>query len=235
MYWWSWGVDPFEGGECDDGYTPHDKPAEDILRSWYGAPPRPRQQPPEPDYGRTLDVYGDALGSGWEDWSWNSTRILTATDQVFSGTQAISVTFQSWGGLSLHHAPSSVTPYYWLEFHVRGILPDQRLGAYLNDENDQGLRYRPVNDCRYIQDGTIDPGVWKRVRIPLDHLNAMGHSLTRVTIQNASGQPSAFWIDEIRFVGAAWRVYLPLPLRDPGWQWWGRRNENRIGTFGRRL
>jgi hypothetical protein len=133
---------------------------------------------------------------------------------VFSGTQAISVTFQSWGGLSLHHVALDVTPYYWLEFHVRGLVPDQRLGVYLNDENDRELRYRPVNDCRYIQDGTIDAGVWKRVQIPLDHLNVKGHTPTRVTIQNASSQPSALWIDEIRFVSAAWRAYLPLVLRD---------------------
>lgn len=214
MYWWSWGVDPFEGGECDDGYTPHDKPAEDILRAWYGASPRPRLQPPEPDYGRTLDVYGDALGSGWEDSSWDSTRIMNAIDQVYSGTQAVSITFQSWGGLSLYHAPASVAPYHWLEFYVRGTLPDQRLGVFLHDENGHELLYRPVNDCRYIEDGSITPGAWKRIRIPLAHLNPLGRSMSRVTIQNASSGPSALWVDEIRFVGAVWRVYLPLVLRD---------------------
>jgi hypothetical protein len=40
IFWWSWGTDPLEGGPFDDGYTPHDKPAEDVLRSWFGARPR---------------------------------------------------------------------------------------------------------------------------------------------------------------------------------------------------
>jgi hypothetical protein len=35
IFWWSWGPDPLEGGPADDGYTPHRKPAEDILRAWF--------------------------------------------------------------------------------------------------------------------------------------------------------------------------------------------------------
>ena len=35
MYWWQWSPDPEEGGTDDKGYTPHGKPAEKILTSWY--------------------------------------------------------------------------------------------------------------------------------------------------------------------------------------------------------
>jgi hypothetical protein len=35
MYWWDWSPDPDAGGPDDSGYTPHGKPAEDVLRSWY--------------------------------------------------------------------------------------------------------------------------------------------------------------------------------------------------------
>jgi Glycoside Hydrolase Family 113 len=35
MYWWQWSPDPDDGGPNDTGYTPHGKPAEDALRSWY--------------------------------------------------------------------------------------------------------------------------------------------------------------------------------------------------------
>ncbi len=35
MYWWQWSPDPDDGGTNDTGYTPHGKPAEDVLRSWY--------------------------------------------------------------------------------------------------------------------------------------------------------------------------------------------------------
>jgi hypothetical protein len=50
IYWWSWGPDPLEGGPNDDGYSPHDKPAELILRKWYGgANPRDPRVFPEPN------------------------------------------------------------------------------------------------------------------------------------------------------------------------------------------
>lgn len=39
LFWWAWGTNPFEGGPLDDGYTPHDKLAEDVVRQWYGAGP----------------------------------------------------------------------------------------------------------------------------------------------------------------------------------------------------
>lgn len=35
MYWWEWSPDPDDGGPGDTGYTPHGKPAEGVLRTWY--------------------------------------------------------------------------------------------------------------------------------------------------------------------------------------------------------
>ena len=36
MFWWQWSPDPADGGASDTGYTPHGKPAESVLRTWYG-------------------------------------------------------------------------------------------------------------------------------------------------------------------------------------------------------
>jgi hypothetical protein len=38
IYWWQWSPDPNDGGPADTGYTPHGKPAEQVLRSWYRRP-----------------------------------------------------------------------------------------------------------------------------------------------------------------------------------------------------
>ncbi len=35
--WWCWFTDPDQGGPTDDGYSPHKKPAEDVLTAWYSA------------------------------------------------------------------------------------------------------------------------------------------------------------------------------------------------------
>jgi hypothetical protein len=36
MFWWNWSPNPRRGGSADTDYTPYGKPAEDLLRSFYG-------------------------------------------------------------------------------------------------------------------------------------------------------------------------------------------------------
>ena len=35
MYFWNWTTNPNQGGLNNEDYTPHGKPAEDILEEWY--------------------------------------------------------------------------------------------------------------------------------------------------------------------------------------------------------
>jgi len=61
---------------------------------------------------------------------------------------------------------------------------------------------RHLDDCRYLDGGTLRPDTWNRVLIPLAHLGIPGHQITRVAIQNDSTQPVSFWVDTIRLVGS---------------------------------
>ena len=36
VFWWLWRSDPTHGGTGDSDFTPHGKPAEEVLRRWYG-------------------------------------------------------------------------------------------------------------------------------------------------------------------------------------------------------
>lgn len=40
-YWWNWETRPDAGGPNDNGFTPQNKPAEEVLRRYYGAVPEP--------------------------------------------------------------------------------------------------------------------------------------------------------------------------------------------------
>ena len=205
IFWWAWGTDSVEGGACDQGYSPHDKPAEDVLRAWYSTSSRPTVTPTPPtDSSRVLPAYGDALVTGWEDWSWGVRRNLSSGVAAYSGTRGISVTLQAWGGLSLWHEPFSTEPYNWLEFYARRQSQGgTQLWLSLSDENDQELTQRVVEDCRFVEAGTIVAGAWKRVRIPLSDLGAAARMVTRINIQDRNGDASTpLWIDEIRLVGA---------------------------------
>jgi hypothetical protein len=213
MFWWSWDPDPFQGGPCDMGYTPHNKPTEAILRDWYGAPPKSGELTPGLDYSRTSAVYTDSLGMGWEDWSWGGIYNFAFTETVASGAFAISALAQPWGAVALHYNNIDSSPYYWLELYVYKSTDASSVVVWANDENDQELRKRPVEDCRYTDGVPIAPGVWTRVRIPLRDLNASNRMLQRLSIGNNSDQPFTFYVDEVRFVGALWRRFLPMTLK----------------------
>jgi hypothetical protein len=209
IYWWSWGPDPLEGGPGDDGYSPHDKPAEEVLRSWFGAPPR-RVSPsgPQSNDFRFMDIFADALGSGWMDQSWDAEHELAAADQAYTGKYSLRVRLSAWGALSFWHPPFASQPYFWLEFSIRSSSPGElpQLWAYFYDRNGAVLHKVPVNDRRYIEEGTAEPGSWTIVSIPLQDLGASRTVLSRLSLQDNSGRgTSGFWIDDLRLVGARWK------------------------------
>ncbi len=223
MYWYAWSADPLDGGPDSDGYTPFGKPAEAVLRAWYGNPGSSLYGPllhPPPDDNQALALYGDSLAVGWWDDSPYQGAItdFAATDQVYSGSHAISVSQDDWGALALFtNTPFDSTPYYWLEFYLRGsAVGDQHLWITFVDENNSILRKRPIDDRLYINGGTISSDRWKRVRIPLSDMNAAEKSLSGFMIQDRCGQEStSFWIDEIRLLseGDLLQIYLPVIIK----------------------
>jgi len=140
---------------------------------------------------------------GWEVGAWSATYTLTATDHVYTGTHAISVTLEPWGGIQFRYPSFDTSPYHFLEFYIRTAAPrEQQLWAVF-DQDGPDMRARPLDAWgRYVEDCVIEPGVWKRIRIPLWHLDAADRSITAMNIFEGSGQASAsFWLDEIRLVG----------------------------------
>ncbi|MFA5410945.1 MAG: hypothetical protein WC321_03685 [Candidatus Omnitrophota bacterium] len=43
VYWWYWGVNPRMGGELNRGFTPQNKPAQDVVKEWYNNKPVPEK------------------------------------------------------------------------------------------------------------------------------------------------------------------------------------------------
>ena len=207
MFWWSWGQSLYEGGHCDSDFTPKEKPAENILRTWYGAQPRESgslsglggaEDPTE-----KAEIYLDALGPGWVDWSYDSSHNLAASDQVYEGARSISASLQPWGAISFGHQPIDSSPYDWVEFYIRGgTSGTQHLQIFFDDDSGAELRKCPVDHPSYVPGGTIEAGTWKKVIIPLDHLAADNRYLTRITIQDRAGLNPAFWVDSIQLKSA---------------------------------
>lgn len=208
LFWWAWSPDPFEGGPGDNGYTPHDKPAEDVLRKWYGGTRR-RAVGPEPESTvlRVLEVFRESLEPGWSDCSWEAVREIGARERAWSGQASIRVRLGAWGGLSFCHSRFHSGPYYRLEFWIRtesGKLPD--LWVYFHDEDGRTSLRAPVSEKRYSRREIVGTGTWWEISIPLSTIGASRRWLTRLTLQDRTGKETEeFWIDDLRFVGAVRR------------------------------
>jgi len=61
-FWWSWETNPYAGGPMDTGFTPQNKPAQDVLQSFYGGP-----GPPPPPTGAPTQTFF-SWESGLEGW-----------------------------------------------------------------------------------------------------------------------------------------------------------------------
>ena len=211
-YWWSWDAVPYQGGVCDNGYTVHDKPAEDVVRQWYGAPPRDTTPPPLPDETTTRVIYDDALAAGWENWSWQAAITFNQTAQVHSGARAISVDAQSWGALSLHHGPIDTSNYTYLSFYLRQAAATNALIVYPQNASGDELLDAPAADCRYVGGAPLPANTWQRVLIPLADLGAHETSISQLTFVNTGDSALRFWIDDLRLVAADESAVLPIIL-----------------------
>jgi hypothetical protein len=150
-----------------------------------------------------LILYDDALGSGWQDWSWGSTDLM-ATGPVYSGTYAIAVDLDAYEGLSFWHQPFDAQSHDRLEFYIHGgAAGGHQFNLFLHDEAGNELPAVSLNNPAYLAGGTVDAGVWKPASIPLTDLGlAPGQTtVTRINLVEATGatQPT-FYVDEVRLV-----------------------------------
>jgi hypothetical protein len=218
IFWWSWSPDPFEGGPDDAGYSPHGKPAEDVLRTWFrGSPRRSPLRSPEPNRNRMIEILGDGLAEGWEDLSWQADHDLEATDEAHNGNSSLRTRLAPWGGVSFGHAVFPSYSYYFLEFNIRSSgETEPLLWALFYDREGKPLIRVTVNDGRYIEGGTVEAARWKPVSIPLADLGAARRFLSRFSLQDRSGDgTTTFWVDDLRIVGAKWREERPRPDKQP--------------------
>lgn len=201
MFWWSWDPDPLSGGPCDGAFTPHEKPAEDVLRAWFGGAPRPAPVAPTIAAGnrsQTRMIYGDGLESGWVDGSWSARRDFQAGAPTRSGTKAISATLDGFGALAFWRSPRveaiNLGAYSSLEFALYGA--PQVLRVWFEDRSGRAFSRARVDVC-----GTA-ANSWKDIRLPILESGAGSPTVAKLVFGSWSNYTYApFRVDEVRLIG----------------------------------
>lgn len=152
----------------------------------------------------SLTIYDDALGEGWDDWSWDSTLDFDAATVVHAGSHAIAVTPDAgWSALSLRTSPALVASNYSaLAFWIYGNGAPLRVNLHSADGGD------PLTAYDFIPAA----GEWAEVIIPLTELGSPAR-IARINWQNFTENPQpVFYIDDIRLIGNGSPAGEPITL-----------------------
>ena len=147
-----------------------------------------------------LLVYGDALASGWQDWSWNTTVNLSNAVPVYSGTASIAATYTSaWGGLYLHANSADVSTYDTLQFWLHGgNAGGQRISVSLNYNGS-------------TREVIATAGTWQKITIPLSELGSPATITDLVWQDGMGGAQPTFYLDDVAFVDSGTAAPPPPP------------------------
>ncbi len=214
---WLVSTDPLQGGANDTGFSFIAKPAEQVVRQYFGGSviTTPTARPAlveDPD--NSILIYGDNLLYGWR--AWNEPNATTIPDfyssNAHQGSYSIRIPLSKYKELQLVYD----TPYLrmskfkWIEFYLMvGKKQPRSLLVWFHYWTPQAYthsRKALVNNPDYIEGGQYQPGTWQRIRIPLVDLGITDQVINEIDIRACdwpcTSDPSAddVYVDDIRLV-----------------------------------
>jgi hypothetical protein len=217
FFWNGWEALNTLSGPSNIDACPNAKPAEDVIRAHYGAPPRPlAPDPPTLDVNLGQNVYREELARGWEhELSGEGSQADIAYGWISIAERSIRTSLGPRGELAfVNSGDVDLSGYSWLEFYVyaEALLSwgeDAATASYRPFRLSVGLRDeegfpRPLwvqfTHSQYLRGGELVTGRWQRVRIPIAAFGLAGEEIHAIVIRNnaAFGTP-VFYIDSVRF------------------------------------
>jgi len=178
----------------------------------------PAMARPEPDPAETspgllaadLVLYADALASGWEDWSWDSTVMFDNAAPTLSGVASIAVTFNAaYAGFSLRTTPAlSPADFNAVSFFVYAPDTDRALSLVVqsSDDGGEGQSF----------DFNAPADQWSQILVGLDSLGDPT-AIARVNIGDRSGAPQpVLYLDQISLISTTGGADADIPAVIPG-------------------
>jgi len=184
-----------------------------------------------------LVIYADSLSTGWQDWSYDSTRNFTNPSPVYSGNHSISVTItNAWGAIQLGHADLTTTPYAFISFWLNGGLSGGQQFQIYGLLDVGGVN--TVQNARFNLN-TPPASTWQHYTIPLSALGvANATNFTGFAIQDSVGSTEpVFYLDDIELVSAVAPAVTHLtvnagqPIRTADAHWFGMNVAQWDGAF----
>lgn len=153
------------------------KPAENVIRSFYGAPPMATPTlvtPPEADLANVEVIYADSLNPNWGNYPPDGPgSVQFDQSAVAVSGNAIRVDYLQWWSLDFRNDAVDWSQYQWLEFDMfvdpAKVPKVYTVSVLLRDDSYQPAVFKiELLQSQFIEGGGIQPGTWQHVQIPLD-------------------------------------------------------------------
>lgn len=162
VFIWSWDETPYQGGACDFEHTPKGKPAENVMREFFGAPPvdLPELNPNLSIFDEqklvSFSLFDDSFYPLMDpNWSWNTRLEQVNTPEPF-GEKSIQVTMTDGSGLVFYLDNLDASPYQWLEFYLyREDDQSTPIRIMARTADQTTLVNRQIRSCWYAEGGVV--------------------------------------------------------------------------------
>ncbi|MCW3834971.1 hypothetical protein ACFQ1E_02080 [Sphingomonas canadensis] len=155
-----------------------------------------------PAAGPEATVYDNALGPGWENWSWAATELSVDTG---TARKPIRVEAKGYQGLYLRHAPFSTAPYRGISMLIQVVGGEAEVrviaiadGKPIPDPAKPAQNNEPTPRMKLV---ALKPGGWTKVVVPLDTLGAKDRTIDGFWVQNNSGADAPkFYVADVQLM-----------------------------------
>lgn len=156
--------------------------------------------PPAPvTAAQPIQIYGDNLADGWQNWSWASVN-LAATAPARS-SQSMAVDYNGFSGLYLARSAGAITTsgYDAVRFYIHGgSAGGQRLKLIAQTSVGDN-----ISDNASVE-VTATANTWRELKIPLADLGAADSTLFALVWQGVTtGSQPTLYIDDVALIGAS--------------------------------
>jgi hypothetical protein len=190
------------------------KPAENVIRSFYGVPPFPTTTPvmmPGANLNTIQVVYDDTLNSPWSNYPPNGDPAGIQFDQsdISESGNAIKVKLNRWDALDFSRDDIDWEKYQWLEFDMfvepGNVQKFLTISVTLRDTSYQSSLFTVgLLQSQFITGGELQPGTWQHIRIPLDVFGPLLSHYVTISLSGFSAiqdKPFTLYLDNVVLSG----------------------------------
>jgi len=207
FFFWAWTPNPSEGGKCDIGNSPHDKPAETVCQqNWPASTSITRRSLPLISSKEMLvtaapvQAYDCSTGNGWDSWSWGGNVTMKSTDFIAPGcSYSIHAQLDEWGCVSLHPTnPLDVSGYLSLNITISvNQTSVSTIWLFVTDQNGKDLPQ--TNLDKYTDTCALPVKSFVTLTLPLSDILFGTTIISSINFKNQVDTAGEWWHGTIVF------------------------------------